>query len=232
MITDDLRQAVAALTLEPRDRVWTSLTYCVIDAVWSIGAQYDTVVVPLVRRVAAARGDAEPAVAVERLGATDPFPLEEFLAAYADPAALVAVTNRQRTSTRGGILKAEAARRYAAVLREHGVTTRADLGALAGDAERIDLVDRALAQVPGDGVRRGYLWMLAGSDDVVKPDRMVLGFLSRHGCHATASDARRVLALLAGELSVPSQPVTPWMLDHAIWRAERRLRGTRASQVS
>jgi hypothetical protein len=64
--------------------------------------------------------------------------------------------------------------------------------------------------------------MLAGSDDVVKPDRMVLRFLARHGCPATPSEARGVLALLADDLSEPSRPVTPWMVDHAIWKAQRR----------
>ena len=222
VLTDDLRRAVAALALEPRQRVWTSLTYCVLDAVWSIGARYDSVVVPLVGRVAAARGDSEPSVVPERLGKSDPFPLDELLATYPDPDALVAITNRQRTSTRGGILKADAALRYAGVLRDHGVTQRADVSALAGDVERSDQVDRALARVPGDGVRRGYLWMLAGSDDIVKPDRMVLRFLARHGCPATPSEARVVLAKLADDLSEPCRPVTPWMVDHAIWKAQRR----------
>jgi hypothetical protein len=36
--------------------------------------------------------------------------------------------------------------------------------------------------VPGhgtNGVRTAYLWMLTGSDDLIKPDRMVPGWLAR-----------------------------------------------------
>jgi hypothetical protein len=45
---------------------------------------------------------------------------------------------------------------------------------------RWERLDRALAGVRGEGqsgVRRGYLWMLIGHDDLVKPDRVVLRWL-------------------------------------------------------
>jgi hypothetical protein len=93
------------------------------------------------------------------------------------------------------------------------------------DQARWDAVDRDLARVPGDGtggVRRRYLWMLAGSDVLVKPDRMVLRWLDRNGCRVTAIEARDLLTRAAQELTVRlHRPVTPWMLDHAIWKAER-----------
>jgi hypothetical protein len=46
-VLTDAIDAVVHLNLQPRQRRWTSLAYCVLDAVWSIGARYDTVVVPL-----------------------------------------------------------------------------------------------------------------------------------------------------------------------------------------
>lgn len=94
------------------------------------------------------------------------------------------------------------------------------------DQTRWEAIDRALATVPGDGqdgIRRAYLWMLSGSDDLIKPDRMVLRWLARtSGCPATATDARDILVRVAKELTVRlRRPVTPWMVDHAIWNAER-----------
>jgi hypothetical protein len=43
---------LAEVEITPRERWSSSLSYCVIAAVWSISAQYDAVVALLVRRVA------------------------------------------------------------------------------------------------------------------------------------------------------------------------------------
>ncbi len=56
-VVDQLAEDVKALAPAPRERRWRSLTYCIADAVWSIGARYDTVVAPLVRRLAREHGD-------------------------------------------------------------------------------------------------------------------------------------------------------------------------------
>jgi hypothetical protein len=222
VITPELRDAVTDLELVPRTRVWTSLTFCILDAVWSIGAHYDRIVVPVVGAVATAAGVPQATAAVHDAPADDSYPLDQFLADYQDPGALAAVTNRQRTSTRSGILKADASLRYADVLRSHGITSRSDASAASADEVRVAEVDARLARIPGDGVRRGYFWMLVGDDHRVKPDRMVLRFLHRYGVPADAAAAREVLAGLAVELTDGTREVTPWMIDHAIWRAERR----------
>ena len=222
--------AAAALDPQPRSYRWTSLSYCVVDAIWSIGAHYDNVVVPLVARVAAAAGDASPAVPATSPPAPDPLPLPVLLARYPDVGALTARTNEQRTSTRNGIRKADAVLRYARILVEHQIIDLSAAGALlAGPDERFSVVDTALAAVPGDGqhgVRRGYLWMLCGSDQLVKPDRMVLRWIARHCPGVGPADARRLLGEVAAALTTRlGRPVTPWMLDHAIWQAERGRRG-------
>ncbi|VTR76683.1 hypothetical protein CHMI_01446 [Cellulomonas hominis] len=197
------------------------MTFCVLDAVWSIGAHYDRVVVPVVRGVAAAADVAAPTAEPGAAPDEDTYPLERFLADYPDADTLAGATNRQRTSTRGGVLKAEAALRYATILRSHGITTGADAASVVGDTDRLVAIDEQLARVPGDGVRRAYFWMLVGDDHQVKPDRMVLRFLARHDGPTDVAGARTVLAELAAELTEGSRVVTPWMVDHAIWLAER-----------
>ncbi len=96
MLTDAI-DAVVTLNPQPRQRRWTSLAYCVLDAVWSIGARYDTVVVPLVRRVAEAHGDHRPTVPAADTLPPDPLPLPALLARFPSADALVPCTNAQRT---------------------------------------------------------------------------------------------------------------------------------------
>jgi hypothetical protein len=59
--------------------------------------------------------------------------------------------NRSRTSTRGGILKAEAAIRYAEILATTGVHHIGDVTELRGDIARATAIERQLADVPGHG---------------------------------------------------------------------------------
>ncbi|WP_254707641.1 hypothetical protein [Rhodococcus pyridinivorans] len=140
-------------------------------------------------------------------------------------ALLEVVKNRQNTSPRGGIRKADAALRYAAVLHDHEVTTVADARTLLADSARFEAVETALRQVPGEGgsgVRRGYLWMLIGDQDTIKPDRMVLRWLARHGVDVTPDSAREILRNIAHKLSAGSErQITAWEVDHAIWQAAR-----------
>ena len=230
MLTDDdlnrLVDAAEALDPQPRQRRWVSASFCILDAVYSIGARYDSVVVPVVHRVAVDCGIDAPSVPNSADEEQDPLSLEVFLGRYPDPGALVAVTmNKQRTSTRGGILKADAALQHAQVLCEHDVQTLQDARDLLADQARLEKVEADLRRIPGEGaagVRRGYLWMLLGNDDLVKPDRMVLRWLGRHGVSVSAEQARFVLATVAERLSIRmGRRISAWELDHAIWLASR-----------
>lgn len=147
--TRDLAAAVLALRPRPRELRWTSLSLCILDAVWSIGARYDSVVVPLVRRFAAEFGVGSPTVRANSTLGLDPLPLPAL--AGLDVESLADKTNRQRTSTRSGILKADAALRHVAVFVEHGVTTLDDALELLSDGNRLALVDSALRRIPGEG---------------------------------------------------------------------------------
>ncbi|MFC9786792.1 hypothetical protein [Rhodococcus sp. NPDC127528] len=64
--------------------------------------------------------------------------------------------------------------------------------------------------------------VLIGDQQTVKPDRMVLRWLARHGATVTVDSARTLLEDIARELSASEGgPVTPWEVDHAVWRAAR-----------
>ncbi|MFQ1003910.1 hypothetical protein [Modestobacter sp. SSW1-42] len=145
---------------------WTSLSACVLDAVWSVGVDHDRVVVPLVRRVLEV--EATGPLLAETPADADSHPLPRLLTRFPDEQALeAAAQNRQRTSTRGGVTKAEAALRYARTLVTHGVLGVEDLPRLTADPALWARLDRALSRVPGEGqhgARRSHFWELCGVD--------------------------------------------------------------------
>ena len=224
----ELADAVAALEPRPRERRWTSLSFCIVDAVWSIGANYDNVVVPLVREKFAAKfGVLQPTIPACQPIPKDPLPLSKLDVLTVD--SLTALMNRQRTSTRGGILKADAVLRHIAVFRERDVETMQDALALFGDLERFGKVDKALRSIPGEGgfgIRRNYLWMTIGQDDLIKPDRMVLRWLGRQEVKTDPAGARDILGALVPLVSARlKRHVTAWEIDHALWLAGRKKAG-------
>lgn len=220
-----LADAVEALNPQPRDQRWVSLAFCIADAVWSIGAHYDNVVVPLVRkRIAKEFGVDQPTAPADGFRAEDPLKLKELEALGLDR--LTELTNLQRTSTRGGILKADAVLRHCRFFREHGVETLEQAIDLMADDERFAKLNDELRSIPGDGgygVRRGYLWMLIGNDDLIKPDRMVLRWLEKHDVKTDPDGAREIIAALIPKVRLARhRPPTAWEIDHAIWLATRK----------
>lgn len=226
---DVMRLGVAAdqLTIAPRPARWTHLALCVIDAVWSINANYDTVVVPICRAYAVSRELPDPLLPVDRadevIGTAAERPLDELVADIQERGVewfVERIGNRQWTSTGGRrIRKADAVLRYAAILTGHGVHTLADAAAVIAGDRRRTAVETELRAVPGHGhgIRLGYLWMLAGDDHTIKPDRMVLRWIrAAIGRTPGIDEARELIADVAR-----LRTVTPWELDHAIWNATR-----------
>lgn len=218
--SEDLSRVVAAarkLDIRAREAMWVSASLCVLDAVWSIGANYDSTVVPLIQNFAQANGINRPVVSPSELPAGDPFPTRRLSQFSEDE--LLDRTNRQRTSTRNGITKAKAAIAYASVLTANGVLSMSDASKLLRDPPRLAQVERELSRVRGHGagVRMAYLWMLLGDDNGVKPDRMVIRWLQRAiGRESSVDEARVILADASVRLGG-----TLWELDHAIWLDER-----------
>ena len=105
--------------------------------------------------------------------------------------------NRARTSTRSGILKSEASLLFARTLSTHGVETLQDALAHLAD-ERLDT---GLRRVPGQGsgLSTKYFFMLVGSTNTVKADRMLLRALTRIVGHAVSPlEARDLLSAAEG----------------------------------
>jgi hypothetical protein len=220
---DELVDAVVTLDPQPRERRWVSLSLCIADAVWSIGAHYDNVVVPLVRNLAKEFGVEQPTAPMSESIGADPLLVTRLADLSVDE--LTRLTNRQRTSTSRGILKSDAALRHIHVFLAHDVRSLSDVIALFGDAERFAAINAELRAIRGEGahaVRRDYLWMLIGQDDLIKPDRMVLRWFKRHRVVVDPGGARDMIAAMAPVVTTRlKRTVTAWELDHALWSAGR-----------
>lgn len=222
-----LTAAVKDLSPQPRARRWVSLSFCILDAVWSIGANYDTTVVPLVKRVAEQFDVAEPSVPESNPVRSDPVSLSAFRLHFRDDSQLIARTNKQRTSTRRGISKAQAVLEHMDVLSDFGVLTIGDAQALFDDPGKMAVVDDCLKKIKGEGahgIRRGYLWMLIGERNRIKPDRMVMRWFRHHDVALSPASAAGVIHEIVRRLNeTGTRPTNAWEVDHALWLAGRNL---------
>jgi hypothetical protein len=185
---DVLARAVAELEPHERGQRWTHLSLCVIDAVFSIGARYSTTARTAhgYARAVKLRDPLLPAGRARNvIGTAHEEPLIRVVSRIDSQGverwAAKELANRQRTSTRSGILEAQATRDYAAILVHADVSTLDDVALVLDDPARLANLEDELARVPGHGkhgVRLGYLWILAGDDQTVKPDRMVLRWVA------------------------------------------------------
>jgi hypothetical protein len=218
--------AVKELDPQPRQARWGHLSLCVLDSTFSINARYDAIVAPLVHRYAEWAGLSSTIFRGEELaGQVSPRNDEQTLSAFLESTsgmtdedfAREVLRNRNRTSSRNGILKSEASRRIAQTFVDEQVETLADVSALLADLDRVKAVEAKLARIPGSGtqgIRTGYIWMTAGDDSHVKPDRHILRWLREIlQRNVTVLEARALLTDSAQDLGL-----TPWAVDHAIWK--------------
>lgn len=210
---------LAELRTLPVEYHYSSLPLAVADAIYSIGVGYDAQVKPAMARFAGHLGislTGEPSV-----GCHGCLTLLGGLPAHETASDVFA--NRGRTSTRNGILKADAVMRAMRLFHECGIDTINDLRA-AGVKLRV--VEEAFREIPGQrtGISWKYLLMLTGDEDLIKPDRMIKRFLAEAlGLGAVLSEdgCVDIVRAAAAELSREFPFMTPRRLDYAIWSWQR-----------
>ena len=201
---------------------YQSLPFCVIDTIYSINANYTSTRNTVIRFC-----DYFGLNQINRQkpGATiDQLSTSAFIDLY-DQHGVVGMAeqvyqNRQRTSTRSGILKAEAVLLFSQVLQRFGIEYLQNVEKIIGDPE----FEKQVQSIPGQGsgISLRYFYMLAGSDDHIKPDRMIARFiqdainkpLSIQQSHDAIVGA---CSLLAADFPT----LTPRLLDNLIWRYQR-----------
>jgi 3-dehydroquinate dehydratase len=208
-----------AVLVEPRG--YHHLGLIILDAVFSLRADYDTVVLPLLKRYCdAAPGISWPppvhAGSIEHT-AQD---LLDFLASQTVETRLDLLnrqiapgTNRGRE---GSVTKVDAAMRLAAVLvKRHNISTREQFVAAAVDSS----VKRSALDIRGVGQACWrYLLNLSGVEKS-KPDTMILRWLKNEaGSTLPPDEAAELIEKVARRLQQQGLAVTVRQVDHLIWR--------------
>ncbi len=193
-----------------------------MDAIYSIGVKYQSTQAVVARYAAWAgltqnrSADALPSLdAQQPLGAL----VGHITEVGPDPFAADVACNRQRTSTRGGVLKSDAVLGYAKVLTDHKIQYLQDVAPRAGDQD----LDRALRAVKGQasGISTAYFSMLAGTT-LKKPDRMLQRFVARAlGREVDLASIQPLVTAACHQLQAEYRGLSPRVLDHAIWNYER-----------
>lgn len=180
-----------------------SLALCTIDAIWSIGIRYSNVEGVIVRyRKSVENADhhdlTDLLAAIDRAGGTDAWRSR--------------VGTRHRTSSRGGIYKADAVAQAASALVALGLNSTSDLA--QATPPKLTHGEEAWRAVRGQrsGISWHYFLILAGVDDV-KPDRMVCAFLKKAVPSMPDPGTARALVLAAAR----EMQVSARTLDHRIW---------------
>ena len=201
---------------------YDSLPQCIIDAVYSIGVDYPSTRRTVIRycdrikiqRISNPLGTPSDIHTVDQLVSN--------IAQYSneDFGAVSLFKNRRRTSSRNGILKAEAIYRFATILSINGIQTINDIR-IASNAT-IDAIESQIRTIPGQGsgISFSYFLMLSGDDNHMKIDRWLLRFVGDAlgvASYSNVTQAYADLLVVCDELKKIYPNLTPRLLDHTIW---------------
>ncbi len=177
-----LKYCINNLELDEEDQFedyFSSVPLCAINAIFSINTKYEAVLNALDRfckhfnliLAHPTSGQIPPLKGQKKV--SDIYNLIRDI--DAETLAADIFQNRQRTSTTNGILKAEASVRFLKILKDFGVETYQDISKIVDN----ETFEECIKNIPGQnsGTSLKYFFMLTGSKDQIKPDRMILGFI-------------------------------------------------------
>ena len=205
---------------------YQSLPLCVIDAVFSIGVKYTAVRNTVIRycdyvglkRIRDNKNNIplkkEQQSISDFLDKVEYYGIERFTEDIFD--------NRQRTSSVNGILKTKATYKFARVLNDFSVDYFQDIKEVINSYE----FKKEIKKIPGQksGISLNYFFMLAGFDNFIKPDRMVLRFLQKVlKTDISFGEAQSLLIEVSSILKDSYNNMSPKLLDHEIWKYERKI---------
>lgn len=207
----------------PDEYYYSSVPLCVIDSVFSIGVRYEGVRNTVTRycnyfNLSQYRNGTDLPSFDEQQS------VGEFIQSYKVHGLQSYIENvlknKQRTSPRNGILKAEAVYKFCAILQKYGIEYLQDVKKLY-DNKEFELEIKGI-QGQKSGISLVYFYMLAGEDNWVKPDRMIIRFLeSVLKRKIKIDDAQNLLELTSRQLANKFPDITPRLLDYQIWNYAR-----------
>lgn len=203
----------------PEEFLYNSLDLCVIDAVFSIGVKYGSVKT-VVARYKNYIENTYPSLNERSRTVSESISIFESYQSIQEFAKNI--LNQQRTSTRNGILKAEAVLEILKVLEKHGIETIECFRNM--DPVEQNALDTAILSVrgQGSGIMLKYLYMLAGNDNICKPDRMLHRFVASISGRKMSDDELQLVLAEACEILKKEFPsLTVRILDNQIWQYQR-----------
>jgi len=203
---------------------YQSLPLCIIDAVFSIGVKYEGTRRTVIRycehfNLQRIRKDKERLPAIETQESIREF-VKKMIFLGIDKFTTEIFCNKQRKSTRSGILKTEAVYRFATILKDYDVNYIQDVPKVINSVD----FEKDIKSIPGQGsgISLGYFFMLSGSDDLIKPDRHILAFIKRSfGKKISAQHAQILLEESCNVLKLNYPHLTQRLLDHMIWKYQK-----------
>ena len=206
---------------DPFKNFYKSLPICILDAVFSIGVRYKSVTNTVNSYI-----DTFGLPKTCEVESSDEHTINSFLdniGKYETIEAFAkdALHNMQRTSSQNGILKAEACRDVALVCKNHGINTLKDFREYA-DKKSLDCDIRAV-KGQSSGIMLKYLYMLAGDESIVKPDRHVIRFIQENSDSPVKSqeEIQLVMEQATSILRNTYPKLTVRYLDNLIWDYQR-----------
>lgn len=205
---------------DPNESFYKSLPVCIIDAVFSIGVKYRSV-----EKAEEAFFNYFGLKISREYPVINEYKISNFICDMDtfdtfEQAAEQGFRNKQRTSSRNGILKAEACYRIAKVFEKYGIDTLDDFNKYE---DKVSL-DNDILKVKGQGsgIMLKYLYMLAGDANEVKPDRHMVNFMRRYFPYLTMSvkdhpEIKSIIKTTVSELQKTYPMLTERFLDVLIW---------------
>lgn len=199
---------------------YNSLPFCVMDSIFSIGVNYSStrnIVINYCQyfKLKRIRSDKHN---------TPPISEQESISLFCEKFNQMGLSvfvenifiNKQRTSTKNGILKAQAVYEFCKVLKKYDVEYLQDVQNIILDPQFEEEIKLITGQKSGISLR--YFFMLAGSDNFIKPDRMIIRFLEKIlERKVSLADSQKLLQETSQILNKDHPNLNPRLLDHQIW---------------
>lgn len=214
------QQLVVEKKNDPNLTFYKSLPLCIVDAVFSIGVKYTSVMRAEENFINYFKLNIPRTYPVKNEYTIDKFISDMNNVGSFEKVATDVFKNSQRTSSKNGILKAEACYLVAKVFQKHKINTLADFNNYTNKSA----LDAEILKVKGQhsGIMLKYLYMLSGDSTLIKPDRHMVRFINKEFPNLTM-DARDhqtikdIIEQTVSVLSVKYTNLTPRFLDYLIW---------------
>jgi hypothetical protein len=194
MLTEDdiinvskyFKENIKSIKQLEKDYFYNHLPLCVINAVWSISVKYEGVLNVVKKYCKRRKLDPYRSKELQENSQYPDINEQESILVFInymkqysfEELADNIFENHQRTSTKSGILKAEAVFRFAEVLSNYNINYFQDI---TNEIENNELLKLAIKEIRGQksGISLDYFFMLSGNENRIKPDRMIKRFLAK-----------------------------------------------------